>query len=134
MNLRRRKRSNFDLCSCQSRLCYLFLSVAPTDLTHRRARVTIAEKEKIAQDTEEALRKKELEAEERRKQSHDLVAESIRRELAESTCPTLFYILIRTNFVNLQRKKKTKFQMSMIRMDWTQRLNSRHGDCANSEG
>ncbi|KAF9569808.1 hypothetical protein CPC08DRAFT_739086 [Agrocybe pediades] len=49
----------------------------------KRARVTIAEKESIAQDTEEALRKKELEAEERRKQSHDLVAESIRRELAE---------------------------------------------------
>ncbi|KAF8973825.1 splicing factor, Prp19-binding domain-containing protein [Flammula alnicola] len=49
----------------------------------KRARVTIAEKESIAQDTEEALRKKEAEAEERRKQSHDLVAESIRRELAE---------------------------------------------------
>jgi len=51
----------------------------------RRGRSTILEKEFIAQDTEEALRKKELEAEERRKQSHDLVAESIRRELAEST-------------------------------------------------
>ncbi|KDR85241.1 hypothetical protein GALMADRAFT_233987 [Galerina marginata CBS 339.88] len=49
----------------------------------RRARATIAEMESNAQDTEEALRKKELEAEERRKQSHDLVAESIRRELAE---------------------------------------------------
>ncbi|TFK40924.1 splicing factor, Prp19-binding domain-containing protein [Crucibulum laeve] len=49
----------------------------------KRARATIAEKDAIAQDTEEALKKKELEAEERRKQSHDLVAESIRRELAE---------------------------------------------------
>ncbi|CAA7260013.1 unnamed protein product [Cyclocybe aegerita] len=49
----------------------------------KRARVTIAEKEAIAQDTEEALRKKELEAEERKRQSHDLVAETIRRELAE---------------------------------------------------
>ncbi|KAF8912904.1 splicing factor, Prp19-binding domain-containing protein [Gymnopilus junonius] len=49
----------------------------------KRARATIAEKEAIARDTEEALRRKELEAEERRKQSHDLVAESIRRELAE---------------------------------------------------
>jgi hypothetical protein len=38
----------------------------------------------LAQDTEEALRRKEAEAEERRKQSHDLVAVSIRRELAES--------------------------------------------------
>lgn len=55
--------------------------------TYRRARATIAERESIAHDTEEALRKKELEAEERRKQSHDLVAESIRRELAESTLP-----------------------------------------------
>ncbi len=51
----------------------------------RRGRATIAEKEAIAQDTEEAQKRKELEAEERRKQSHDLVAESIKRELAEST-------------------------------------------------
>jgi hypothetical protein len=46
--------------------------------------VTIVEKESMAQDSTEALRKKELEAEERRKQSHDLVADSIKRELAES--------------------------------------------------
>ena len=39
----------------------------------------------LAQDTEEVLRRKEAEAEERRKQSHDLVAASIRRELAESS-------------------------------------------------
>lgn len=38
----------------------------------------------MAEDTEEALRKKEQEAEERKKQSHDMVAESIRRELLES--------------------------------------------------
>ncbi|KAJ7806146.1 microfibrillar-associated protein MFAP1, Zn finger, CCHC type protein [Mycena olivaceomarginata] len=47
----------------------------------KRARVTVAERE--AEDSEEAQRKREAEAEERRKQSHDLVAESIRRELAE---------------------------------------------------
>lgn len=52
--------------------------------------MTVAERESIAQDTEEALRKKELEAEERRKQSHDLVAESIRRELAESESIQVF--------------------------------------------
>jgi len=57
--------------------------------------VTIAEKESIAQESEEVIRKKELEAEERRKQSHDLVAESIRRELAESnayfwSCATFY--------------------------------------------
>ena len=53
--------------------------------------MTIAEKESIAQDSEEVLRKKELEAEERRKQSHDLVAESIRRELAERNA--YFYVM-----------------------------------------
>ena len=89
MNLtrRKRKRSNLDLYLYQSELC-LSLSSSQSHVyeCYRRARVTIAEKEQIAQDTEEALRKKELEAEERRQQSHDLVAESIRRELAESTC------------------------------------------------
>ncbi|EPQ61112.1 hypothetical protein GLOTRDRAFT_113563 [Gloeophyllum trabeum ATCC 11539] len=49
----------------------------------KRARVTVAEREALAEDTEEALARKEREAEERRKQSHDLVAESIKRELAE---------------------------------------------------
>ncbi|KAJ7456435.1 microfibrillar-associated protein MFAP1, Zn finger, CCHC type protein [Mycena latifolia] len=48
----------------------------------KRGRVTIAERD-LAEDSEEAQRKREAEAEERRKQSHDLVAESIRRELAE---------------------------------------------------
>jgi microfibrillar-associated protein 1 len=38
----------------------------------------------LAEDSEESLRRKELEAEERKKQSHDLVAENIRRELLES--------------------------------------------------
>ncbi|KAF7367387.1 RdRP-domain-containing protein [Mycena sanguinolenta] len=47
----------------------------------KRARITVAERE--AEDSEEAQRRREAEAEERRKQSHDLVAESIRRELAE---------------------------------------------------
>ncbi|KAF9052769.1 splicing factor, Prp19-binding domain-containing protein [Panaeolus papilionaceus] len=49
----------------------------------KRARETIAEKEKLAMDSEETQRKREEEAEERRKQSHDLVALSIKRELAE---------------------------------------------------
>ena len=61
----------------------------------RRARVTIAEKEAIAQDTEDALKRKEAEAEERRKQSHNMVAESIKRELAESTLPP--FTSLRTN-------------------------------------
>ncbi|KAJ8507457.1 hypothetical protein ONZ45_g10174 [Pleurotus djamor] len=49
----------------------------------KRNRGTIAERDALLNDTEEALKKKEQEAEERKKQSHDLVAESIRRELAE---------------------------------------------------
>lgn len=53
---------------------------------HRRARETIALREAEDLESEEAIRKRELEAEERRRQSHDMVAESIRRELAESMC------------------------------------------------
>ncbi|KAJ8520646.1 hypothetical protein ONZ45_g2592 [Pleurotus djamor] len=49
----------------------------------KRNRGTIAERDALLNDTEEALKKKEQEVEERKKQSHDLVAESIRRELAE---------------------------------------------------
>jgi hypothetical protein len=43
----------------------------------------------LAQETEETQQREELEAEERRKQSHDMVAESIKRELAESAGETL---------------------------------------------
>jgi microfibrillar-associated protein 1 len=60
-------------------------SISGTHASLRRARVTVVEKDLIAQDTEEATKRKEAEAEERKKQSHDMVAESIRRELAEST-------------------------------------------------
>ncbi|KAF7310495.1 RdRP-domain-containing protein [Mycena chlorophos] len=48
----------------------------------KRARLTVAERE-MEQDPEELQKKREAEAEERRKESHDMVAESIRRELAE---------------------------------------------------
>jgi microfibrillar-associated protein 1 len=65
--------------------------------------VTIAEKESIAQESEEVLRKKGLEAEERRKQSHDLVAESIRRELAESNTYFWFYDVF-FDFLPFRRK------------------------------
>ncbi len=44
----------------------------------------MAEKQVLAEDSEEATRRKQEEAEERKKQSHDLVAENIRRELLES--------------------------------------------------
>jgi len=44
----------------------------------------VAEMQALAEDSEEAIRKKQAEAEQRKKESHDLVAESIRRELLES--------------------------------------------------
>lgn len=80
---KRNRSRNLDRSLSQSELhkCIASIDAKPTC---RRGRVTILEKEAIAQDTEEALKKKEMEAEERRKQSHDLVAESIKRELAES--------------------------------------------------
>lgn len=49
----------------------------------KRSRATVAEKQGLAEDSEEAIRKKQAEAEQRKKESHDLVAESIRRELLE---------------------------------------------------
>ncbi|KAF7796078.1 hypothetical protein EIP86_007249 [Pleurotus ostreatoroseus] len=49
----------------------------------KRGRATIAEKEALSEGTEEAQRRKELEAAARKQQSHDMVAESIKRELAE---------------------------------------------------
>lgn len=39
----------------------------------------------MSQDTEEAIKKREQEAEERRQQSHNMVADTIKRELLEST-------------------------------------------------
>lgn len=60
------------------------VELTPIFETYRRARATIAEKEALAEDSEEAIKRKEQEAEERRKASHDMVAESIRRELLES--------------------------------------------------
>ncbi|KAH9075737.1 splicing factor, Prp19-binding domain-containing protein [Lactarius deliciosus] len=49
----------------------------------KRGRVTVAEKQSLAEDSEEAIRKKQADVEQRKKESHDLVAESIRRELLE---------------------------------------------------
>lgn len=74
---------NLGQYSCPSEFCSSYLRFHTNRLC-RRNRVTVLEKEAIVQDTEQALLRKEQEAEERRKQSHDLVAESIKRELAES--------------------------------------------------
>jgi microfibrillar-associated protein 1 len=58
--------------------------------TGRRVRVTIAERDAIAQEAEEIEKRKLETAEERKKQSHDLVAESIRRELLESASSYIY--------------------------------------------
>jgi microfibrillar-associated protein 1 len=60
---------------------------------YRRGRVTIQEIEAEAQNTLEALAKREAEAAQRKKESHDLVAESIKRELAESVSYGYFFSL-----------------------------------------
>ncbi|KZV95604.1 hypothetical protein EXIGLDRAFT_748065 [Exidia glandulosa HHB12029] len=49
----------------------------------KRARDTVAAREADYEFSEEAIRKRELEAEERKKQSYEMVADSIKRELAE---------------------------------------------------
>ncbi|KAH8834884.1 splicing factor, Prp19-binding domain-containing protein [Flagelloscypha sp. PMI_526] len=49
----------------------------------KRGRATLAERDAMDPENEELQRKREEEAEERKKQSHDLVADAIRRELAE---------------------------------------------------
>ncbi|KAG8705165.1 hypothetical protein FRC09_003120 [Ceratobasidium sp. 395] len=49
----------------------------------KRARETIKKIEAESEFSEEAIKKREIEAAERKKASHDLVAESIKRELAE---------------------------------------------------
>ncbi|EJD55231.1 hypothetical protein AURDEDRAFT_132410 [Auricularia subglabra TFB-10046 SS5] len=49
----------------------------------KRARDTVALREAESEFSEEVVRKRELEAEERKKQSQEMVADSIKRELAE---------------------------------------------------
>ena len=86
---RKLRNLNSDLSSFRSAYLQPFYGIHHSLLISlpfsRRARVTIAEKEALAPDNEEVIKKKELEAEERRKESHNMVAESIRRELLEST-------------------------------------------------
>lgn len=59
----------------------------------RRNRVTTQEKEALAEDSEEASKRQQEELEERRRQSHAMVAESIRKELAESKSVDCFFLL-----------------------------------------
>ncbi len=92
-NLKKRKRLNLDQHLFQSMLCQFVFKYHPKRIS-RRARATISEREALAEDTEEALKKKAQQAEDRRKESHDLVAQTIRRELAESAFFTFFVAFI----------------------------------------
>jgi hypothetical protein len=88
---RRNRSCSSDPCSYPSAYSLVILCDARLYLASRRsrrARVTVAERETEAQDTEEALERQKQKEEERKKQSHDMVADSIRRELAESAFTT----------------------------------------------
>lgn len=66
------------------------------------------EREKETQDSEEFLEKKRVEEEERKKQSHDMVAESIRRELLESEhCSFPKRCFIPCSFFTEEKEKET---------------------------
>jgi len=87
----------------------------------------------MAQDTEEAIKKKEQEAEERRQQSHNLVADTIKRELLESTYhqPTLSLFVYSKGQTRPQRRRKLKFPMLMIPTVLSPKPNSRRGGYGN---
>ncbi len=85
----------------------------------RRARVTVLEQEKENLDSEEALKRKEQEAEERKKQSHDLVAESLRRELAESaSLPSIHTIAKATAYLPHYDRGKRRRATRCGRYGW----------------
>ena len=82
----------------------------------------------MSQDTEEAIKKKEQEAEERRQQSHNMVADTIKRELLESTSNKATLLASHTQHVRRsQRRKKPKSLTLTIRMVSTQESTLRHG-------
>jgi len=53
----------------------------------RRGRETLKERDADAFDSEEAIKKRETAAEERKRQSHKMVGETIKRALEESRTP-----------------------------------------------
>jgi len=93
--------------------------------TDRRGRITIVERDAIAQEAEE-IEKRKQETAERKKQSHDLVAESIRRELLESV---FLYILSRLLYsYTSKRKRRNRYLMLTILTVWIPPVSSRLGD------
>lgn len=86
---------------------------------------------------EEAETRRKSEIEERQEQSRKLVEDTLKRELAESEsspprppCHPLALADLSdcgTRVIGSQRKQKLPFRMSMIRMDWIPKPNSKLG-------
>ena len=82
----------------------------------------------MSQDTEEAIKRREQEAEERRQQSHNMVADTIRRELLESTSNEITPLAFIAQHVQWsQRRRKPKFLMLTMPMVLTPKPNLRRG-------
>jgi len=93
---------------------------------HRRARDTVAEREVLSEFSEEAIKKREQEVEERKKQSYEMVADSIKRELAESTFGALTFAYNVAHSVT-QRKPSRNLLKSTTRMASTLKASSKPG-------
>lgn len=79
-----------------SRLCLACLFFHHTNLPSsqpRRARETILARDATALTAEEAEEKAKAEAVKRKQEAHEMVAESIKRELAESTSSSRLHIV-----------------------------------------
>jgi len=92
---------------------------------HRRARDTVAEREVLSEFSEEAIKKREQEVEERKKQSYEMVADSIKRELAESAFGALAFDNIAHPVT--QRKPSRNLLKSTTRMASTLKASSKPG-------
>jgi hypothetical protein len=99
----------------------------------RGARQTLKERDAIAFDSEEAIKKRAAAAEERRKQSRNMVGETVKRGLEESKGSTEHVKVFETilMFIFVQRKLKKWERRSMTRTGLIPKLNSMHGDYVN---
>lgn len=74
-------------------------------LSIRRGRETVLQREADSVNTEEAQKKRELEAEERKQETINMIADSIKRELAESESCHSCHICICISHVNLEAEE-----------------------------
>ena len=66
------------------RTCFGVATCTHFRSTFRTARGTLKERDELAFDTEEAIKKRDAAAEERKKQSRGMVGETVKRGMAES--------------------------------------------------